>query len=361
MALGPAAQVAGCGPAGLAAAALLARDGWSVTLAGDPSPSPAGRLVTLNRGVADLITDLFGAATLSRAGGWTARRRLLDWDPAIGEVRIDEPTVMVEVHRLAEAMRSALAPALTDAAGDRGAPATPAIEAFGRAGMAPLLRSAPRTTVVWRDASGAVAAALRAARTDTLVRATRDGWVFAADVPDGAAFAQVSVPSCPAPMERAAAVLSDALGDPPAAADLPPPLPPIDTTPCLGCSLSPAGALKAGDAVLSMDPLSGDGIGSAMRSGILAAGVLVRRARTPAETPMLHAHYDRRLLTAFGAHLDRCAEFYAASRLADTWRDAIKEMEREGARIRELGARSGPDLYRNDAGVLHPRHRGGRQ
>jgi flavin-dependent dehydrogenase len=64
---------------------------------------------------------------------------------------------------------------------------------------------------------------------------------------------------------------------------------------------------------MGFDPLCGDGVGNAAREAILAAAV-IRAASEGAEVEGVVHHYRRRLLAAFGTHLEICRKFYQAGR-----------------------------------------------
>jgi flavin-dependent dehydrogenase len=85
------------------------------------------------------------------------------------------------------------------------------------------------------------------------------------------------------------------------------------------------GQIVIGDAALTQDPLSGEGIGTGVRSAVLAAAVMqasdgVHRA------PDAIAHYNKRLAYAAHAHVGRCLGLYGQAMAAAHWQGEIQRM-----------------------------------
>ena len=85
------------------------------------------------------------------------------------------------------------------------------------------------------------------------------------------------------------------------------------------------GAIAVGDAALALDPLSGIGVGSGVRSAILAAAVLGAAARDAAPQEFFD-HYTRRLRGSMRSHVLSCVEFYSQAACAADWRAEIGAM-----------------------------------
>jgi hypothetical protein len=87
------------------------------------------------------------------------------------------------------------------------------------------------------------------------------------------------------------------------------------------------GWLACGTAALSFDPICGDGIGNAIREGILAAAVLraIRRGEDPGA---LLEHYTSRLLAGFTRHLELSLEFYRSGGTGSWWREQSEALRK---------------------------------
>lgn|SRR5262245_27350995 len=91
-------------------------------------------------------------------------------------------------------------------------------------------------------------------------------------------------------------------------------------------SVPPAGQgwLAIGDAAMAYDPISGDGVGAALRSAALAAAVLGAIERGEDEETCL-SHYSRRLGTAMKVHLNALVSYYSQTR-DFSWSSEIEAM-----------------------------------
>jgi len=243
--------------------------------------------------------------------------RLLDLQ---GWSTVPAPSVAIDASELARRLAASLrlAPASGDDVSDAAwivdarsispqttGPASP-MHAFGR-----------------RHARVAQAMLRAASRPDTCVIETvRDGWVFLLPAGAGGASLQfVSIPSItpiPAPNEAVAATRTirkaiDSIG---AWSDPMPCMPRI--------RLSPArpGRIAIGEAALGFDPISGDGVGHALRGTVLAATLLHGIANgTPiAECLDGYAYTLRRAMTH---HLKTCLGLYAYT---PDWCDELSAM-----------------------------------
>ena len=108
--------------------------------------------------------------------------------------------------------------------------------------------------------------------------------------------------------------------------------------PRLAATLCTSGSIAVGDAAMTVDPMSGNGIGNGLRSAILAAAVIdaVRRETAP---QACFAHYAQRLQAAMRSHVQTCIDFYGRAAHASGWRDEIDAMNAALDRLP-----SGPDV-----------------
>ena len=96
-------------------------------------------------------------------------------------------------------------------------------------------------------------------------------------------------------------------------------MPRLAMTPCASRSID------VGDAAVALDPLSGNGVGSGLRSAILAAAVL-EAAERDAMPQACFDHYAQRLRKTMRSHVQSCVEFYGQAAHAAGWRAEIGMM-----------------------------------
>jgi flavin-dependent dehydrogenase len=84
-------------------------------------------------------------------------------------------------------------------------------------------------------------------------------------------------------------------------------------------------SVAVGDAALTLDPMSGSGVGGGLRSAILAAAV-VEAAGRDAMPQACFDHYTRRLRDTMRSHVRTCIDFYERAEHAAEWRSEIAAM-----------------------------------
>jgi flavin-dependent dehydrogenase len=84
--------------------------------------------------------------------------------------------------------------------------------------------------------------------------------------------------------------------------------------------------LAVGDAAFSVDPISGDGTGYAIRGAILATSIINAIASGLSNSDCLQ-HYTLRLEKAFNAHLQQCLEYYLKGFTSSLWQREIERMQ----------------------------------
>jgi 2-polyprenyl-6-methoxyphenol hydroxylase-like FAD-dependent oxidoreductase len=345
-------MIAGGGPAACAAVLALRRRGVAVRLV-DTADRPSPPLV-LNEAAVELLVDLSGgAAWLDQAH--QLRRRVVRWgdEPArtVLEPAISLPGAMLR-QRLMEIARRQLggtdrieydadARQMNESwslyAAPGAAPSATTVERFGRRVMlfteVPLARGADPTTC-WMEGC-------------------RGAWVFLAPLAARRAVLQAALPQQPSgdPADALAAVVATTRDVARLIEGCDGDVQVHPTAPTLYRPLGGPRWLAIGHAAMSLDPVCGDGTAQALRSGLLAAAIVVasRHGRAPDD---LIEHYHRRVMRTFAAHLDACARIYDRTIFVAGWEDEIA-MARHGANA--LARQSlAPLTFRLDEGSLVP-------
>jgi flavin-dependent dehydrogenase len=330
------ALVLGSGVAGLTVARLLCHRGWRV----DCSPDPQGRgpIVVISRPTMDLLLDLWQADETLFAGAHCLQSRVIHWERALPAAHLAAAAIVIPVDSLRERLvershaagvriieRKHVDPAQYDwivRAGGRQAMSEGSI-AFGRRGgvMATVKLTAR-------------------ARTDrTVMESVPGGWLYLIPQWLGravmqAVFAGETVePNADLPrlLERSQVisplveeVLDDAAG--------------FAAQPRLATTLCSLGSIAVGDAAMTLDPMSGNGIGNGLRSAILGAAVL-EAADRDATSRACFDHFAQRLRNAMRSHVGTCIDFYGRAAHASDWRREIDAMSEALDRVPP-----GPDM-----------------
>jgi flavin-dependent dehydrogenase len=315
--------VLGSGVAGLTAAHLLASRGWLVDCAVGPSAS--GPVVIISRLNADLLRELWHADESVLAGAHPLRARVVQWEAAADPMHTTATALVVSVDVLQER--------LVDRAGEAGVRFVareridPArydwvIHAGGR-------EAAPGGSIAFGCRHGvAVPVKLTSrARTDrALIESVPGGWLIVipqglgrgtlqAVFSDQAADRQAQLRAVLAPSQAASALVEEIVGEPVGFAAMPR----LAVMPCV------PGSIAVGDAAAALDPLSGNGIGSGLRSAILATAVVDAAAGDPAPQACFD-HYTQRLRNTMRSHVQSCVEFYGRAAHTAGWRGEIDAM-----------------------------------
>ena len=309
--------VRGSGVAALTIARLLDIQGWSVRL---EQGAPARRLcLLLSETTAGLLAALWNDPLLL-AGAHRIRERAVSWGPASEADTVAAPGVAISANELARRLAASLrlAPASADDVSDAAWIVDARPDSSETTGAAK-----PMRTFGHRHAWVAQAMLRAASRSDLCVIETvRDGWVFLLPAGTGRASLQfVSIPSItppPAPNEAVAATRTirkaiDGIGEW------------SDPMPCMPrARLPPAcpGRISIGEAALGFDPISGDGVGHALRGTVLAAMSLHAIANGTPIAECLDG-YASTLRRAMAHHLKTCLGLYGD---AQGWHDEVGAM-----------------------------------
>src|SRR5665213_2110891 len=154
------------------------------------------------------------------------------------------------------------------------------------------------------------------------MEAISDGWVFLLPVGGGSASLQfVSIPSRvplpdPALVVAATRAIRDAIDKVGAWSD------PIPCMPRARLPPAGIGRLAVGEGALAFDPISGDGVGHALRGVVLAVTTLHEIAIGKDIGECLDGYADT-LRRAMGQHVRTCLGLYADAPFAAAWKDEI--------------------------------------
>ena len=317
------ALILGGGVAGLTCARLLSARGWSVDCVG--GAKKPGPIVIVNDLSASLLVELWDADETLFAGAHCLEGRLTRWESSAALAYLTAPAFVIPidvlVSRLADRVLAAGLRFVEQDdvqsenydwiihAGGRDTAFGKHI-AFGhRKGIAlsvMLTTSAPSDSAVVESVPG--------------------GWVIV--IPQGkrrgtlqAVFSEHIID----PLEqlhsrlansRFASTLVEEIADGPTSFVA---MPGLSLTPCVPHSIA------VGDAAIALDPMSGNGIGSGLRTAILASAVLdaAQRSKKP---QVYFDHYTWRLHTAMRNHVNNCINFYGRAAYASSWCSEIHAM-----------------------------------
>lgn len=330
------ATIIGVGIAGLTAARLLSLCGWRVVLVG--TTPDLGRWVTLSSQTRRLIEDFWGCEVLGNATTFSLQGRNVMWS-GDEPVRVAEPLLAIETSSLARAMLHRLTTA--DGSGTichladrspRGPEALadgPVIDARGRYGspQAKRMQHGSRSMRVWRSVcvEGPLAPFGE-------VYAGRGFWSFAFPIEANCISLQIATPKrCPidefgdlvrAGLSDKTPLLTSALGTTPDLFERD--STEVSTAPSLLLKDPSSGCMAIGDALMTLDPLCGDGTGHGIKSALLAVGVLNSVSGTIPEEAVL-SHYVGRAHYAYKTHLEHCHRYYSSMRYSTYWVDEVED------------------------------------
>ncbi|WP_172331155.1 NAD(P)-binding protein [Mangrovicoccus sp. HB161399] len=282
--------VAGAGPAGCAAAAILARQGFRVTLA-DPCPPVPPRIESLPAAGQRLAAELGLAPALSDAILGTAERIELAWRPDseirsfghAGPLLLSRPRLHAALRRAAFAAGAELAAERIDrlepgrAACRSGAVLVAAVilDARGRAagGLAPL--GPPRAALPFRGNA-------RREQPSMGLAALADGWLWWAAAAGELQGLRVAAPGTLAGMDAAGRQgWLRASGHP--ITETCETGTPVPAGLAAADPLAVPGIIRIGDAALARDPVGAHGLVHALRSAAQGAAAAATWLRHPAE------------------------------------------------------------------------------
>jgi 2-polyprenyl-6-methoxyphenol hydroxylase-like FAD-dependent oxidoreductase len=315
--------VLGSGVAGLTSAHLLTMRGWGVDCA--MSPATPGPVVIISRVNAELLRELWHADETLFAGAHRLRGRVVQWEGSADPTYTTTPALVMSIDVLQER--------LVDRAGEAGLCFVPrervdparydwVIQAGGR-------EAASGESITFGCRRGVAVSVKLTSRAHTdraLIESVPGGWSIV--IPQGLGRGTLQAVFSDQPVEPQAqlrvllaqsqatsALIEEIVSEPVGFAAMPR----LAMTPCA------SGSIAVGDAAVALDPLSGNGVGSGLRSAILATAVLEAAAGDPAPQACFD-HYTQRLRNTMRSHVQSCVEFYGRAAHAAGWRAEIDTM-----------------------------------
>ncbi|MDW9670853.1 hypothetical protein GOB27_30465 [Sinorhizobium meliloti] len=292
-----------------------------------------GRWVTLSVQTRRLIEDFWGCETILNSTSFALCGRRVMWSGDEAD-RIDEPLLAIETSSLAKAMLQRLR--VADGSADvfhlgEGALDHPAliagsvvIDARGRYGppqKAKRVQHGARCMRVWRS--------LQLKKTTTPfgeIFAGRGFWSFAFPIGANSISLQIATPRRYLISELCGLVRGGVSGQATLLTSVLRANPDIferesdeaSTAPSLLVENPSSSYLPIGDALMTLDPLCGDGTGHGIKSALIATGVLNSMNVTVPDALAL-SHFVARSRFAYGTHLKHCRRFYLSMKYSSCW------------------------------------------
>jgi flavin-dependent dehydrogenase len=317
------ALVLGSGVTGLTSAHLLTTRGWRVDCAMSP-PAP-GPVVIISRVNVDLLCELWHADEALFAGAHRLRGRVVQWEGTADPVHTTTPALVMSVGVLQERLAGRAGEAgLCFVARERVDPARYdwVVQAGGR-------EAASGESIAFGRRRGVAVSVKLTSRAHTdraLIESVPGGWLIV--IPQGLGRGTLQAVFSDQPVEPQAqlrallaqsritsALIEEIVGEPVGFAAMPR----LAMAPCV------SGSIAVGDAAVALDPLSGNGVGSGLRSAILATAVLDAAAEDTAPQACFN-HYAQRLRNTMRSHVQSCVEFYGRATHAVGWYAEIDTM-----------------------------------
>jgi len=335
--------IVGGGPAGTVLAGRLARQGHAVTLVGAPR---AAAWEGLSPRVVEALRRA-GCAHAAEAAGVPARR-LAHWNGATSEhneeyvlaraafdaaLRRDaqDAGVTVVAASVARLGRDGPLWVARDAGGEILGSGRFLVEARGRRAPAAgrVVAGGPRTVAVVRSYRGA-----SPERPVSAAASFPDGWAWMAAFPDGTRVVQFLLAADAVPMRAGLIALHEELmrAVPEAAAWVAGATPvdsatTRDATATLRGDLAEVDYLRVGDAAVTIDPLSGNGVFEALRGAFAASAAVGTLLASPGELPLVRRFVEERASALFHHAAEIGRAFYRGE---TRWTDRPFWRERTG-------------------------------
>jgi hypothetical protein len=326
-------RIEGAGPAACAAIIALRQGGFPIDLrmAADGPISPP---LVINEGTIALLGDLCGGSGLF-ARAHQLRRRIVCWGDGPPTVMM-EPAVSIPGAQFRQALLEIATARLgADYRVERAPTAANHIEAGWT--LCAAATAAPAGSRIERYGGRVMLCAevglSSAAEADTCwIEAGARGWVFLAPLGPRRGVVQAALPQ--APENNDATALAEIVGAMPRiaalVAEIESPVQVHRIAPAVRHPLAGDNWMALGSTAMTLDPICGDGTGQALRSGLLAAATVTAVA-DGGDRRALVAHFTRRLLRSFGAHLAACSRFYDPALFGPSWQGEIAETQAAAA------------------------------
>ena len=341
------ALVVGRGVAGLCCAKLLARHGWEVVVWGvSPRSTPA---LVLNNATCDLLLDIWEAGDDLLKGSYSLSQRKTCWGREGTVSTVMQPSVAIRGDTLVGNLLGCLSRghrreiyiedgsaslqkmAASISFSSSGQEFDWVIDASGRTSqIAQLLGAVKHHSFGERCVIGIEASLTKMQqRRDTYwIETIQDGWVFLAPLGNDKALLQCMVPRL---LKEPLVAITDLLAQThmirEQVADTSGPASVFIASPQIADPLWGPGWIAVGDAAISLDPISGDGTGYALRGVILVMSIFNGITSGLPKSDCLH-HYDLRLYKAFSSHLRECINYYSVAFSSLDWQAEIERMKK---------------------------------
>jgi flavin-dependent dehydrogenase len=339
--------VVGSGIAGLSCAKLLARHGWDVNVCDTISPTvPA---LVINNATCNLLQDIWNVEENDLfEGAYVIEERKIRWGKEGAISTIKQPSLVISGTLLVKHLLECLAREHKDQIHLVGSEYmkhlvdpislrqimhsfTWIIDASGRASCIAKILADVKHQSFGRRCIITMMVKLANSIEQNLcwMEAVPKGWVFLAPIEKDRALIQAMVPMTPSDpslvlmdllgqTQIIKTCVSDTLGD----------ISIFKAFPKISAPLCGQGWITVGDSAVSFDPISGDGIGYALREAILATGAINAIASGLSMSDCLH-HYTLRLYKTFLSHLRECYRYYySGGFLSSEWKYEIKLIEK---------------------------------
>ena len=339
------ALVVGGGISALCCAKLLARHGWKVVVwVASPRPTPA---LVLNSVTCDLLLDVWQAGDDLLKGSYPLNERKTRWGQEGTVSTVAQPSLAIrgdlliahfleclsrehnlEVH--IDDFPVHLCKMMDPISFSRSVQEFDwVVDASGRASqIAQLLGAVKYHSFGQRCVIGMEVPLTKTNQGYTYwIEAVQDGWVFLAPLERDRALLQAMLPTVSKePFIAITDLLAQTRMIRTQVADVSGPASVFIASPQIADPLCGPGWIAVGDAAISLDPISGDGTGYAIRGVILAVGVLNGIASGLPRSDCLH-HYSLRLQKAFFSHLRECISYYSVVFSSLAWKTEIELMK----------------------------------
>jgi hypothetical protein len=306
--------IRGQGVAACCCAHLLDAAGFSLALR--PSDRPTVPALLIGEATQHLICDVFGRPDVF-AGLPCIEQRVVAWGPGAKPVTLPHRAVVISEDDLG----ARIGPRRFDGESDAG---------WQIHAARPLPASCVERPFGMRTAT-AQAVALHQHAAACWIESVTAGWLFLISSGGGTGWL-LSVGGALEPQLAESRLVAPLIQHRERAGATFPAYPRI-ATPLCG-----PGWLNCGAAAISFDPLSGDGVGYAVREGILAAAV-IRAIEGGGDAEGLRAHYAMRVVAGFRRHLELCRPYYRTGGDGPWWQRELELLEQgiEWCRCEQAG------------------------
>lgn len=336
------ALIIGGGVAGLSCAHLLAQSGWEVEIWG--TAARTSFTVLLNDATCYLLQDIWQLEQSFWQNFYVLDERRVCWGMSADVLHIPQPSVVMNGNCLVEYLEKRLLQQYQQLVHLESAPLIEPIDGdvLADAGhFSWVIDASGRQSVIAKHAVGShrhtfgqrcilsqeVMLTAASQQTACWMETVPDGWLFLAPRGGNQALLQCMVPAVTQETHQMLTLLEQTrflktfvdtlLGSSCVFKAFPQILDPL-------CGSK---WIAVGDAAFSLDPMSGDGTGYALRGAILAASVINGIASGLDKTHCLR-HYTLRLHKTFFSHLQECLKYYSIAFSSSSWKEEIQLMQR---------------------------------